>query len=65
MPLRVDPGGEYRGEVYISCDSHPTTGYNNGYGSGAIFDGTSRAELAEFIAEHANCGEVPGAAGAG
>jgi hypothetical protein len=49
--LRVDPGGE----VYISCDAHPTEGYNNGYGRGAIFDGDTPEELRAFLAEHEGC----------
>jgi hypothetical protein len=56
--LRIEPGGEYRGEVYISCDSHPTTGYNNGQGRGAIFDGTSMMELAAFLVEHVGCPSI-------
>ena len=53
--LRVDPGGEYRGEVYVFCDSHPTEGWNNGQGSGAIFDGGTAFDLLAFIAEHGFC----------
>lgn len=53
--LAVTPGGEYRGEVYISCDSHPTVGYNNGYARGAIFDGDTQAGLVAFLVEHADC----------
>ena len=53
--LTVTPGGEYRGEVYISCDSHPTAGWNNGQGRGAIFDGDTSIDLLEFIADHGFC----------
>lgn len=62
--LRVTPGGEYRGEVYISCDSHPTAGYNSGPGRGAIFEGDTIPALARFVAEHADCQDPDHAAAA-
>jgi hypothetical protein len=51
----IEPGAEYRGETYISCDSHPTVGHNNGYARGAIFEGMTLAELEKFLAKHASC----------
>lgn len=55
MPLVIEPGAEYRGETYVSCDSHPTVGHNSGYGRGAIFDGMTVDALQKFLAKHAAC----------
>jgi hypothetical protein len=50
--IRIDQGGEYRGETYIFCTAHETTGPNNGQGWGSIFEGDSLEDLMAFLTEH-------------
>lgn len=53
--LLIEEGGEYRGERYVYCDSHPPGGHYS-YGTGEIFTGTEVEELIKFLDDHRDCG---------
>lgn len=51
--IRVDEGGEYRGETYIWCDAcAPGACFPMRDNEPGIFEGRSIEELKVFLAEH-------------
>lgn len=56
--IRVEQGGEYRGERYVSCDAHEDEPQPEGRTVErpiAMFEGESLAGLLAFIGEHLEC----------